>query len=128
MIHHLSIGVNDIESAAEFYDNVLATVGAKRVADYGYAVAYGKVLPEFWVQKPFNGGAPSVGNGTHIAFVANSKDEVRAFHRAALNAGATDDGKPGPREGYPPAYFGCFVRDLDGHKIEATFWDMERMK
>jgi len=53
---------------------------------------------------------------------------VDAFHRAALNAGATDEGAPGPREEYGEPYYGCFVRDLDGHKIEAAFWDVELMR
>jgi hypothetical protein len=47
---------------------------------------------------------------------------VRSFHEAAL-AGATDEGAPGPRPGYGPPHYGCFVRDLDGHKIEAAYWD-----
>ena len=84
------------------------------------AVAYGRVYPEFWVQVPIDGGAPSVGNGTHIGFFAASIAEVDAFHAAALAAGARDDGAPGPRTEYGAQYYGCFVRDLDGHKIEAS--------
>lgn len=125
IIHHTSIGVRDVEKSGVFYDAVLATVGAKRIADYGHAIAYGKAFPEFWVQVPYDSGTPGIGNGTHFAFFANSKEEVRAFYAAALRAGATDDGQPGPREDYGPPYYGCFVRDPDGHKIEAAFWDME---
>ena len=89
------------------------------------AVAFGKQFPEFWVQTPQDGGRASVGNGTHIGFVAPDKDAVHAFHAAALAAGGTDDGAPGPRPDYGEPYYGCFVRDLDGHKLEAAFWDMD---
>ena len=59
----------------------------------------------------------------HFGFLAASRDQVHAFHVAALSAGARDDGPPGPRPLYGEPYYGCFVRDLDGHKIEAAFWD-----
>ena len=61
-----------------------------------------------------------MGNGVHVAFNATSEEMIRAFHRAALEAGGTDDGAPGPRPDYGPDYFGAFVRDLDGNKIEAV--------
>ena len=89
------------------------------------AVAYGKAFPEFWVQTPINGAPATVGNGTHIGFIASDKAAVDAFHAAALVAGTSDEGPPGPREEYGAPYYGCFVRDLDGHKIEAPFWDTE---
>ena len=87
------------------------------------AVAYGKLYPEFWVQIPVNGDPAAVGNGSHIGFIAPSRDAVLGFHEAGLAAGAADEGEPGPREEYGAPYFGCFLRDLDGHKIEAVFWD-----
>ncbi|NNE20220.1 MAG: VOC family protein, partial [Myxococcales bacterium] len=61
--------------------------------------------------------------GTHICFVAESKEAVHAFYEAAVAAGATDDGPPGPRPQYSPGYYGAFARDLDGHKIEAVYFD-----
>ena len=61
-------------------------------------------------------------NGVHFAFFARSKDEVHAFHEAALKVGGTDDGAPGPRPAYGESYYGCFVRDPDGHKLEANYW------
>ncbi len=75
------------------------------------------------MQGPIDGAPATVGNGTHLAFFATSREAVDAFHAAALEAGATDDGAPGPRPEYGAPYYGCFVRDPDGHKIEATFWD-----
>ena len=64
----------------------------------------------------------TAANGTHSAFFAQSRAEVDAFYAAALAAGAQDDGAPGPRPHYGKEYYGCFVRDLDGHKIEAMAW------
>ena len=69
------------------------------------------------------GKAAAVGNGTHFGFIAASKEAVHAFYDAAIAAGARGDGAPGPRAEYGAPYYGCFVRDLDGHKIEAAFWD-----
>ena len=123
ILSHVSIGTDDFERAVAFYDRVLPTLGCRRVAEHPGAVAYGRRFPEFWVQRPFDDGPASVGNGTHVGFIAPSKEAVDAFHRAAVAAGGTDDGAPGPRPDYGEPYYGCFVRDPDGHKIEATFWD-----
>jgi len=124
IMSHVSIGTNKVEQALAFYDKVLATIGAKRMLDFPEAVAYGRQYPEFWVHPPHDGNPASVGNGTHFSFFADSKAQVDAFYKAAIEAGATDDGPPGPRPLYGEAYYGCFVRDLDGHKIEASYWDM----
>lgn len=126
IMSHVSIGTNDPDKAVAFYDKVLATIGAKRLLEFPGAVAYGRQYPEFWVHPPHDEGKASVGNGTHFGFFAASKEEVDAFYKAAIEAGGTDDGAPGGRPLYGEAYYGCFVRDLDGHKIEATFWDMEK--
>ncbi|WP_338873327.1 VOC family protein [Myxococcus stipitatus] len=123
ILSHVSIGTNDFARAVAFYDRVMATLGYGRVLDFPNAVAYGKQFPEFWVQTPLDGSRANVGNGTHFGFIATSKQAVNAFHEAALAAGATNDGAPGPRPLYGEPYYGCFVRDLDGHKIEASFWD-----
>jgi catechol 2,3-dioxygenase-like lactoylglutathione lyase family enzyme len=123
MLHHVSIGVGDVVRAGQFYDSVLKTLGYKRVADYSPgAIAYGqsKDRPEFWVGLPHDRNAASVGNGTHVGFVARSKQAVNKFHEAALKAGGSNNGEPGPRPDYGPAYYGAFVYDLDGNKIEAT--------
>ncbi|MEE4378998.1 MAG: VOC family protein [Candidatus Competibacteraceae bacterium] len=125
VLSHISLGTNDFDRAAAFYDKVLTTIGCQRIMEHPGAVAYGRQYPEFWIQTPFDGNPASVGNGTHISFFAASKAEVHAFHEAALAAGGVDDGAPGPRPEYGEPYYGCFVRDLDGHKIEACHWDME---
>ena len=126
MLHHVSIGVADVERAARFYDAVLSKLGFKRVMEVmPYGIAYGLKMPQFWVQLPHDQGSCSSGNGIHIAFEARSRGAVNAFHAAALSAGGRDDGAPGPRPEYTTNYYGAFVRDLDGNKIEAVFLPME---
>ena len=132
IISHVSLGTRDMARALPFYDAVLATVGATRqeqVALDGVglvAVAYGKRFPEFWIQLPENRVPASVGNGVHVGFIAPDKASVQRFHEVALSAGGTDDGAPGPRPHYGEPYYGCFVIDLDGNKIEAAFWDASK--
>ena len=123
IMSHISVGTNDFDKATRFYDRILGALGARRVLEHPGAVAYGKQYPEFWVQTPIDGKPAQVGNGTHFGFFAADKAAVDAFYRAALAAGAEDDGPPGPRKEYGAPYYGCFVRDPDGHKIEAAFWD-----
>ena len=125
IVSHLSVGTNDFERAVAFYDKVLPTLGCKQLMKYPGAVAYGREYPEFWVQTPIDGQPATVGNGSHVGFVANSKQAVHAFHEAALEEGGIDDGAPGPRPDYGDSYYGCFIRDLDGNKIEATYWKEE---
>jgi catechol 2,3-dioxygenase-like lactoylglutathione lyase family enzyme len=123
MLHHVSIGVTDVARAGRFYDAVLRALGYKRVADYSPgAIAYGesKDRPEFWVGLPHNQGLPSVGNGTHVGFSAKSKAAIDKFHEEALKAGGSNGGEPGPRPDYGQHYYGAFIYDLDGNKIEAT--------
>ncbi len=123
IISHVSLGTNNFQKAVEFYDGVMPTLGAARIMQVDGAVAYGKKFPEFWVQTPENDEPAQIANGTHYGFVADSKEAVHAFWDKAIEMGATPDGEPGPRPHYGEPYYGCFLRDLDGHKIEATFWD-----
>lgn len=128
IISHVSIGTNRFAEAKAFYEKVLAVLGCRIVMEHPGAAAFGKQFPEFWVQEPFDGKKAATANGIHFGFVAASKAEVDAFHKAALAAGGKDDGKPGGREDYGEPYYGCFVRDLDGHKIEAACWDQDLAK
>jgi catechol 2,3-dioxygenase-like lactoylglutathione lyase family enzyme len=121
MLHHVSIGVRDVASAAPFYDRVLGTLGYRRVLEVmPYGIGYGDRAPAFWVQLPHDQSPASVGNGVHVGFIATSKAAIEEFHRAALAAGGSDAGAPGPRPDYGPDYFGAFVRDPDGNKLEAV--------
>jgi catechol 2,3-dioxygenase-like lactoylglutathione lyase family enzyme len=122
MLHHVSVGVADVLRAAEFYDAVLGALGYKRTAQYlPYAIAYGEGVSEFWIQLPHNKTSASVGNGAHYGFTAKNQNAVHRFHEAALAGGGIDHGAPGPRPDYGPDYYGAFVLDPFGNKIEATF-------
>ena len=128
IISHVSVGTNRYAEAKAFYEKVLGVLGCRIIMEHPGAVAFGKRFPEFWVQEPHDGGKAETANGVHFGFIGRSKAEVDAFYKAALAAGATDDGTPGGRSDYGESYYGCFLRDLDGHKIEAAFWDEELAK
>lgn len=121
MLHHVSVGVRDLERATNFYDVVLGALGYNRVMEVlPVAVAYGVDEPSFWVQLPHNQQIATAGNGTHICFIARSQEAVDAFYAAAMKLGAQNAGEPGPRPDYTPDYYAAFVYDLDGNKLEAT--------
>jgi len=132
IVSHVSLGTRDMPKALAFYDAVMATVGASRKEEIKLdglglvAVAYGKAFPEFWIQLPSNQQPAAVGNGVHVGFIAPDENTVQRFHQASLKHGGTDEGAPGPRPHYGAQYYGCFVLDPDGNKIEATFWDMSK--
>jgi len=129
MLHHVSVGVTDVARAAKFYDAVLGTLGYKRVMEFlPYALAYGESHPEFWIQLPHDQKPMSIGNGVHLGFVARTKNQVIKFHAAALAQGGSNNGEPGPRPDYGPDYYGAFVYDLDGNKIEATLHSAPKIK
>ena len=129
IVSHVSLGSRNLAAAAAFYDAVLACIGARRqqeitLPDQGLvAVAYGKQFPEFWIQLPDDRQTATVGNGVHVGFIADDKQSVHDFYDKAIQHGGCDNGAPGPRPHYGEAYYGCFVFDPDGNKIEATFWD-----
>lgn len=124
VLSHVSLGTNDFDRAIAFYDAVLPTLGIKQVMSFPGAVAYGKQFPEFWIQTPIDGQPATCGNGTHVSFIAAAPQQVHDFWQAAVAAGAAPDGEPGPRPHYGDAYYGCFFRDPDGHKIEATYYEV----
>ena len=121
MIDHTGIGVADVGRSAAFYDAALGALGMRRAMQlpentgtdaFGYGVDY----PVFWIDRYHPHSVKQ-----HTAFVAKSKAEVDAFHTAALKAGGTDNGAPGPREVQStPAYYAAFVLDPDGNNMEAV--------
>lgn len=121
MIDHVSLAVADLERSAAFYETVLAPLGLTRlVARDGATIGFGKRYPELWLNaRPGIAPQPET-TGTHICLRAPSEDAVRAFHAAALSSGGRDAGAPGLRQAAFTTYFGAFVFDPDGNKIEAV--------
>ncbi len=118
MIGYVTLGSNDVPRAAEFYDDLLALVGAGRFyeGDNFVAWATGPGAPGLSVITPFDGNPATVGNGTMVAIAVDSPDKVHEVHARALALGGTDEGAPGPRaDGFYAGYF----RDLDGNKLNA---------
>lgn len=123
MLDHVSIPVADLAAAARFYDAVLATVGLERHKQLPGSIGYGLLAskaPEFWILLKQNKEAATPGVGLHISFVAPDRSSVNAFHAVAIDHGGKDAGLPGNRPEYKLPYYGSFVLDLDGFKIEAV--------
>lgn len=119
MIGYVTIGTNNLELAAKFYDALLAEIGASRMMESDRFVAW-SVSPEapgLGVTKPFDGNPATVGNGVMVALQVDSQAKVNAVHKKALELGGKDEGAPGPRgdSGFYAGYF----RDLDGNKFNA---------
>jgi catechol 2,3-dioxygenase-like lactoylglutathione lyase family enzyme len=120
---HASVGVSDIERAMDFYRPALAALGLEPVMDKGFAVAFGNGQGRqwLWISEPIDTAREvAANNGAHIALLADSRTAVRDFYDAAMAHGGRDDGAPGLRPEYTPTYYGAFVLDPDGNKIEAV--------
>lgn len=120
IIDHISLPVHNFERAARFYDPVVATLGLRRRKERDGAIGYGPddVLPPiFWILRADDVRA---GLGLHVSFRAKNRAEVHAFYDTALAQGGRDAGAPGPRPQYTAGFYGAFVFDLDGYKIEAV--------
>ena len=119
MIDHVSIAIADLPRAGAFYDAVLAPIGLVRLVTRAGSVGYGKRYPEFWLNLRAGVVQPP-GSGAHVCLRAPDEAAVRAFHAAALALGGADGGAPGPRGATVTPYFGAFVVDPDGNRIEAA--------
>lgn len=119
MIGYLTLGTNDLQRAGQFYDELLAELGAKRTMTdermLGWSNAEG---PLFSVITPYDGEPATVGNGTMIAFDVKTGEMVQQIYRKALSIGATDEGAPHDR-GSNMGFYGGYFRDLDGNKLVA---------
>lgn len=120
MIHHLSLGTSDLKRAKAFYDPVMKVLGLRLLSRDDKSLDYGTGMVQFSIETPVDGKPASPGNGVHVAFTAEGPDMVDEFYRVALEHGGSDDGPPGLRPEYNPHYYGAFVRDPDGNKIEAV--------
>lgn len=123
MIDHIGFPVSEYTRSKAFYTQALAPLGyvlimevpAEHTGSGAPAAGFGRDgKPDFWIGGEGGGGKP-----LHIAIVADDRAAVDGFHRAALSAGARDNGAPGLRPQYHPNYYAAFVRDFDGHNIEA---------
>jgi catechol 2,3-dioxygenase-like lactoylglutathione lyase family enzyme len=116
MLDHITLTVSDLPKSRAFYEKVLAPLGYKVRMQWEQYCGFGdEKKPYFWLK---HGDPPS--RPMHIAFEAKSHAAVDLFYSAAITAGATDNGAPGPRPHYHENYYGAFVFDVDGHPIEAV--------
>lgn len=124
MIGYVTVGVDDMERARQFYCSFLPELGygVEEVGgELGFSLprepGQSVVLPDFYVKSPFNGDSASAGNGTMIAFEARNQEQVRMLHAAALAAGGMDEGAPGFRESYSAHFYVGYLRDPQGNKV-----------
>jgi catechol 2,3-dioxygenase-like lactoylglutathione lyase family enzyme len=120
VIDHVSVAVSDLAAAAAFYDRLLGPLGYTRLVERERTVGFGKKYPEIWLNLREGMVPVGPGTGAHIALRARDEAAVRAFHAAALAHGGSDAGAPGPRQAAMTEYYGAFVHDPDGNKIEAV--------
>jgi len=121
LIDHIGLSVSDYDASKRFYSSVLATLGIELVMEVQGWAGFGKGdKAEFWFGPDAYSQAPM-----HIAFRAQTREQVDQFYQAAIAAGAKDNGEPGIREIYHPDYYGAFVIDPDGHNIEAVCHELD---
>jgi predicted lactoylglutathione lyase len=117
MIGYVTLGTDNIERAAAFYDELLREIGASRFMEtdtfIAWAVSPGK--PALSVTKPFDGNPATVGNGVMVALAVDSQEKVNEFHKRAMELGGKDEGAPGPRG--DGGFYAGYFRDLDGNKL-----------
>ncbi|MGV8928587.1 MAG: VOC family protein [Brevundimonas sp.] len=118
MIGYVTLGTNDLERAAVFYDAIAAEMGTKRMMEWPGAIAWGTPGggAGIGLTKPFDGAAASVGNGVMVALEAASHDQIHRLHEIALAHGGTCEGPPGPRG---DTFYAAYFRDPDGNKLNA---------
>lgn len=116
MIGYITLGTNDLQRGAKFYDELLAGLGGKRFMDTDTFIAWsaGPNQPGVSISKPFNGKLATVGNGVMVALAAKDPAQVDVLYAKALELGATDEGPAGPRG---DSFYAGYFRDLDGNKV-----------
>jgi catechol 2,3-dioxygenase-like lactoylglutathione lyase family enzyme len=120
MIDHIIIGVDDVDASRAFYERALAPLGMEVVMAMPHGAGFGADgKPWFWIADREQSGP------VHVAFSSPDRATVDAFYEAALAAGGRDNGGPGLRPQYHPAYYGAFVYDPDGNNIEAVCHRLE---
>jgi catechol 2,3-dioxygenase-like lactoylglutathione lyase family enzyme len=125
MIDHVSVGVADLDRAAQFYEAALAALGLTRLVTRPATIGFGRAYPEFWINLRPDMAQLTLESGVHICLRAKSAAAVDAFHTAALDAGGTSDGAPGLRPHDRVRYYAAFIVDPDGNRIEAVTFPAE---
>lgn len=120
MIGYVTLGTNDFERAAKFYDALLSVMGAKRFMEMDRFIAWAVQpgQPAVSITKPFDEKPATVGNGVMVALAASSREQVDQIYKKAIELGAKDEGAPGDRGGN---FYAGYFRDLDGNKLNAFF-------
>jgi predicted lactoylglutathione lyase len=116
MIGYVTLGTNDLQRGAKFYDSLLALVGAKRIMEFEGSIVWGTTMsaPGLSLTKPYDKKAATVGNGVMVALVVDSKAKVDAVYKKAIELGGKDEGPAGPRG---DNFYAGYFRDLDGNKL-----------
>jgi catechol 2,3-dioxygenase-like lactoylglutathione lyase family enzyme len=119
MIGYVTLGTNDIERAAGFYDALLGDLGAGRFMEMDGFISWSVSpdTPSLAVIRPADGNSATVGNGVMVALIVDTPEKVDAIHKHALELGGKDEGAPGPRG--DGGFYGGYFRDLDGNKLNA---------
>ncbi len=127
MIDHVSLAVRDLARATRFYEAVLGAIGFAKLEVRPATVGFGKRYAELWLNHRPAGAPGAAQSGVHVCLRAKGPAAVDAFHAAALAAGGTCDGAPGPRPQHGEGYYAAFIRDPDGNRLEAvTFLEASR--
>lgn len=117
MIGYITVGTNNMKKAAAFYDALLGELGAGRTMDEESFIVWSNGATAFSITKPFDGNTATVGNGVMVAFALDNRENVDRLYQKAMELGATDEGKPGPRGGEDSPFYAAYFRDLDGNKL-----------
>jgi catechol 2,3-dioxygenase-like lactoylglutathione lyase family enzyme len=118
---HITLGTKDWPAARPFWIAVMEVLGHPVMLEREHGIAFGLPTgPKTFVGPPYDGNPPLPGNGVHIAYTVDTRAKVDAFHATALANGGSDEGAPGLRPHYHPNYYGAYVRDPDGNKLQAV--------
>ena len=122
MIGYITVSTNNLEKSANFYDELLSLLGAKRVLQNDRLITWGRTKgsPMLGIIKPFDGNDADPGNGNMAALLCENNAQVDELHAKALALGATNEGDPGSRGS--GNFYGGYFRDLDGNKL--VFFNM----
>jgi len=121
MIGYVTLGTNDIDRAAKFYDELLGTIGGKRAMEGDTFIAWTNGKPGqamVSIIKPHDKQPATVGNGVMVALAVDSREKVDAVHAKALELGGKDEGAVGERSS---TFYAGYFRDLDGNKLNVFY-------